>query len=91
MINNGTIYLDDVKINNRELAVDRMLGVKTTFNNKKKRIPVLSVEVVPGIESNAADLKFVWNVTTQETKSLNVQLYFENPYKVSANPVSRLF
>jgi len=56
MINNGTIYLDDVKINNRELAVDRMLGVKTTFNNKKKRIPVLSVEVVPGIESNAADL-----------------------------------
>jgi hypothetical protein len=89
MINNGTIYLDDFK-NKRELAADRMLGVTTTINNKKKRIPVLQVEVVPGLESNAADLQFAWNVTQQEAKSLHVQLYFENPYKVSANPVSRL-
>jgi hypothetical protein len=87
MINNGTIYLDDFK-NKRELAADRMLGVTTTINNKKKRIPVLQVEVVPGLESNAADLQFAWNVTQQEAKSLHVQLYFENPYKVSANPVS---
>ena len=89
MINNGTIYLEDFK-NKRDLAADRKLGVTTTINNVKKRIPVLQVEVMPGLESNAADLQFVWNVTQQESKSLYVQLYFENPYRVSANPVSSL-
>ena len=89
MINNGTIYLDDFK-NKRSLAADRILGVTSTINNKKKRIPVLQVEVVPGLDSNAADLQFAWNVTQQEAKSLHVQLYFDNPYKVSANPVSHL-
>ena len=89
MINNGTIYLSDLK-DNRELAADRKLAVTTRNNNLKKRIPVLQVEVLPGLESNPADLQFTWNVTQQEAQSLLVQLYFENPYRVSANPVSRL-
>jgi hypothetical protein len=89
MINNGTIYLSDLK-DNRELAADRKLAVTTRNNNQKKRIPVLQVEVLPGSESNPADLQFTWNVTQQEAQSLLVQLYFENPYRVSANPVSRL-
>jgi hypothetical protein len=44
MINNGTIYLEDL---NRELAVS------TVQNTKKKSLPVLQVEVLPGIESKA--------------------------------------
>ncbi len=40
-----------------------MLAMKSTINNQKKRIPVLQVEVLPGLESNTADLQFVWNVT----------------------------
>ena len=62
MINNGTIYLEDLEIK-RDSSANRMLGVTTTNNNYKKRIPVLQVEVLPGLESNAADLQFVWNVT----------------------------
>jgi hypothetical protein len=42
MINNGTIYLEDF---GRELAVS------TVINGKKKSLPVLQVEVLPGIES----------------------------------------
>jgi hypothetical protein len=62
MINNGTIYLDDFQAK-RELSAERDLGVTTTINKKKKSFPVLQVEVLPGGDSNPADLNFVWNVT----------------------------
>ena len=89
MINNGTIFLDDLETK-RELH-ERGLGVTTTVRKKKKAYPVLSVEVVPGLDSSAADLQFAWNVTQQEAQSLHVQLYFDTPMKVSANPVSPAF
>jgi hypothetical protein len=54
MINNGTIYLEDLH---------RELGVTTVINGKKKSLPVLQVEVLPGLESKADDLSFRWNVT----------------------------
>jgi hypothetical protein len=42
------------------------LAVTKKSNNQKKRIPVLQVEVLPGIESNPIDLQFAWNVTQQD-------------------------
>ena len=59
MINNGTIYLEDLT---RELAVT------TVQNGVKKSIPVLQVEVLPGIESKAQDLAFSWNVTSEDLR-----------------------
>jgi len=82
MINNGTIYLDDLQLKSRELAV-------TTSSKKNKiKVPVLSVEVIPGLESNATALSFVWNVTTQESRQMDIQMYFDNPLVVSQNAVS---
>ena len=83
MINNGTIYLEDLKPRGA-----RELGVSTTNNQSKKSKPVLQVEVLPSIDSSPADLQFVWNVTQEDSRSLNVQLYFEDPLKVSQHPVS---
>ena len=54
MINNGTIFLSDLQGYGRELRL------------RPDDIPVLQVEVIPGIESNATELSFVWNVTKQE-------------------------
>ena len=48
----------------------------------------MKVEVIPGLESNVTELGFRWNVTSQDEKSLDVQLYFDNPMAVSSNPVS---
>ena len=81
MINNGTIFLEDL---HRELAVT------TAKNSAKKSLPVLQVEVLPGLESKAEDLAFRWNVTQEDTKQLEVQLYFDYPLNVSANSVSLL-
>jgi hypothetical protein len=44
---------------------------------------VLQVKVIPGIESNSSDLEFIWNVTQQNPKTMDVQLYFYTPLKVS--------
>jgi hypothetical protein len=71
MINNGTIYIDDLELK-RELAAKRVLDVSTTNIRKRKSIPVLKVEVLPGLDSNPADLNFSWNVTTQEAQSLQI-------------------
>ena len=60
MINNGTIYLEDIE-GYRDSG--RNLEISTVNHAKKKRIPVLKVEVIPGIESKAQDLSFRWNVT----------------------------
>jgi len=76
MINNGTIYLDDLQVKSRELAV-------TTAKRARIRVPVLSVEVIPGLESNATELSFRWNVTMQQARIMNIQLYFDNPMIVS--------
>ena len=81
MINNGTIYLDDLKLN------DRSLSEKAS---KKTRVPVLTVEVIPGLESNATELSFKWNVTAQTERILDIQMYFDNPLVVSQNAVSFL-
>jgi hypothetical protein len=57
MNNNGTIFLDQLNLT-RDLQSE--INPK---NIKNERLPVLEVNVIPGIESNAADLEFVWNVT----------------------------
>jgi len=87
MINNGTIYLDDLQgyANNQ-----RDLGVSTVKNSKRKSKPILQVEVIPGLESKAEDLSFRWNVTEESPKTLHVQLYFDYPLNVSSNPVRLL-
>jgi hypothetical protein len=51
MINNGTIFLDEFE-KKRELTSQRTLEV-TTKRNRRERIPVLKVEVIPGSESAA--------------------------------------
>jgi hypothetical protein len=57
LLNNGTIYLD-------QITPHRDLGAKINPRMlTKERIPVLSVRVIPGLESNASDLLFIWNVT----------------------------
>jgi len=56
MINNGTIYLDDlIKLRKRDLVAK--------WTPERAKIPVLTVEVIPGIESNVTLLGFKWNVT----------------------------
>ena len=87
MINNGTIYLDDLQ---GSTTNQRDLGVSTVKNSKMKSKPILQVEVIPGLESKAEDLSFRWNVTEESTKTLRVQLYFDYPLNVSSNPISLL-
>jgi hypothetical protein len=53
MINNGTIFLSDFFRANGRVLQDNVAG---------KDVPVLSIEVVPGLESNATLLEFTWNV-----------------------------
>ena len=57
IINNGTIYLD-------QMTPHRNL--RGRINPKfvdSVRIPVLEVNCIPGLESNATDLQFIWNVS----------------------------
>ena len=82
MINNGTIFLD-------QLMPHRNLRGKINPRNLERvRIPVLEVNVFPGLESNVSDLQFIWNVTQEDAKSMEVQLYFMTPLKISSNAVS---
>ena len=85
MINNGTIFLDQVNVH-RDLK-SKINPVKLD----RVRIPVLEVNVIPGNESNVTELQFVWNVTQEDAKTLEVQIYFMTPMKVSSNAVSYLF
>ncbi len=85
MINNGTIYLEDLQGYNNSR---RQLGISTVFKAKKKKKPVLQVEVIPGPDSKVQDLSFRWNVTGENAKTLELKLYFDYPLNVSSNPVS---
>lgn len=51
MINNGTIYLD-------QIGLGRALSIA-----EKQRVPILQVQMLPGPDSNSEDLTFTWNVT----------------------------
>ena len=57
MNNNGTIFLDQLNLT-RDLQSE--INPKNINN---ERIPILEVNIIPGIESNVTDLDFVWNVT----------------------------
>ena len=65
MINNGTIYLDQLTTKSRELKI-------TKTNIQKVRVPVLTVEVIPGPDSNATALSFKWNVTAEDKRNMAV-------------------
>jgi hypothetical protein len=57
LLNNGTIYLDQLSLDSdlkEKIKPKRLL---------KERVPVLLVNVIPGIQSNLSDLLFIWNVT----------------------------
>jgi hypothetical protein len=56
MNNNGTIFLDQLDLT-RDLQSE--IDPKNINN---ERIPILEVNIIPGIESNATDLQFIWNV-----------------------------
>ena len=60
MINNGTIYLDELDIKHPFFSNRKLLAKK-----EKERIPVLTVDVIPGLLSNATALGFKWNATTE--------------------------
>jgi hypothetical protein len=70
-------------INNGTILLDspneRRLGVK---------VPVISVEVLPGSDSNVTSLGFTWNATHLDKRELSISLYFKNPELVSQNDVS---
>ena len=74
MIKKSTLFLSDlVKVDGRLLAED---------------LPVLSVEVIPGADSNATMLGFTWNVTAESTRNLDINLNFDHPEIVSIYSVS---
>jgi len=77
MINNGTIYFDQVDYSRRLQA-----------DNSTDRIPILQVNVIPGIESDGGNLNYTWNVTQQGTREIKIQLYFSSPSMISTEPVS---
>jgi hypothetical protein len=70
MLSNGTMYLDESMLNAtmaNETSIERRL--KST---NSKRIPILQVKVLPGPDSDLADLGFSWNVTSQEDRKLAI-------------------
>ena len=66
MINNGTIFLHDV-INHRDLR-----NKINPRHLERVRIPVMEVNVISGIDSNATELQFIWNVTREDAKTMEV-------------------
>lgn len=62
MINNGTIYLDQV-------GLGRMLESQ---KDEKQRVPILKVTVLPGRDSMQEDLTFNWNVTQEGVRLLEI-------------------
>ena len=50
-------------------------------------MPVLQVEVIPGLESNETLLGFTWNVTAETERELEIHLFFDNPWYISSNPI----
>jgi len=62
MINNGTIYLDQV-------GLGRMLESQ---KDEKQRVPILQVAVLPGRDSMQEDLRFNWNVTQEGVRLLDI-------------------
>ena len=66
MINNGTIFLHDV-INQRDLR-----NKINPRHLERVRIPVMEVNVISGIDSNATELQFIWNVTREDAKTMEV-------------------
>jgi hypothetical protein len=62
MINNGTIYLDQV-------GLGRMLESQ---KDDKQRVPILKVAVLPGRDSMQEDLTFNWNVTQEGVRLLDI-------------------
>ena len=83
MINNGTIFLDEL-----DMYYDHR--ILRSHDENRDRIPVLTVEVLPGYESRAEDLTFRWNVTAEDKRTMYIQLYFDKPLAVSSNVVSLL-
>ena len=75
-INNGTIYLDELDVAARQLIVK-------TYSNERQRIPVLQVNVIAGQDQNEANIKFSWNVTVQNNRTLDIQVYFATPNMIS--------
>jgi hypothetical protein len=40
--------------------------------------------VLPGQEQDLANVKFTWNVTMQNNRTMDVRLYFETPGLISS-------
>lgn len=43
--------------------------------------------MIPGAESNATALSFRWNVTAEDKRTMDIQMFFDNPFAVSSNPI----
>lgn len=98
MVSGGVMYLSDLLIPPidtlegsvegtavGDLSVKRQLQKSAATSAKK--IPVLQVRILPGADSDPADLGFTWNVTMKENnREMKVQVYYDNPEKVSSHP-----
>ena len=89
MIHGGVMYLSDLLIPSIDDSTAASTeGVKRQLQKSAaEKIPVLQVRILPGADSDPADLGFTWNVTMRENnKEMKVQVYYDFPEKVSAHP-----
>lgn len=70
MINNGTIYLNEVEsiYNRRSLA--------KTFAKERVKVPILEAEIIASADTDPRNLNFTWNVTKMNNKTMELQFYF---------------
>jgi hypothetical protein len=59
-------------------------------NETSEYLPVLLIEMIASMESDIKDLDFTWNCTRQNKTKMEIELYFKNPLRISANVVSIL-
>ena len=72
-INNGTIFKDEVpiarKLRRRDKINPKDLRQLAT---ERPSVPVMELKMVPGLESNASLLTFIWNVTKEDSLSMEI-------------------
>ena len=53
-------------------------------------VPALEVRVVPGFDSSADKLRYIYNITNMTETTITLKLGFENPIEVSADDIDSL-
>jgi hypothetical protein len=50
-------------------------------------VPALYISVIVGQNDTTQNIKFTWNYKNWQAKTIDIQLWFENPYNISHGPV----